>query len=322
MSHTDNNSAAYLAIRTAWKNREPLFNTSNSDAFRIFHGFEEGIEGVVIEKFGDVAVIQFTRDIRDISDDIIRGLLDSFPFRLVVAKAHQSLKMKIKQRVFIVHERDPSNEYWAHEHNIYYKINPLAIHNCGLYLDARPVREWIKANSQDRKVINLFSFTGSLGLAAMVGGAKSVTHLDKTVAMLPCLRDNYKKNGLTFDNRDFVQGDIYRHLPRAVKAGRKFDGIILDPPPKVYKSGYARNKPQGQDFAQLVDICKQLLNSDGWLIAMFHRFEKTWDEFEAEVIEASDGALTAKERFTSHDDFPESDERNKLRVSIFYKRDA
>lgn len=305
------------AIKQAWLNRTDLFQHRDSNAFRIFHGFEEGIEGVIIEKLGDVAIIQFKRDIRDIADEIVSTLLSLHPFTLIIAKGHQSLKMKIKQRVFVLHGQVQDEQYWATEFGINYLIDPQAIHNCGLYIDARPVREWIRTHSENRRVLNLFSFTGSLGLAASVGGAKSVAHIDKTAALLAHVRDNFKKNNQPFDNRDLIQGDIYRHLPKAIKAGRKFDGIILDPPPKVYKSGYARNKPQGQDFSQLVGLCKQLLNPNGWLITMFHRFEKTWDEFELEVMNASDGTLLPKHRMLSDQDFPETDERNKLRVSIF-----
>lgn len=309
-----------LAIEKAWALRLPLFQRRDSDAFRIFHGFEEGIDGVIIEKFGDVAIIHFKRDISLLIDEIVSTLLTLHPFELIIAKAHSSLKMKMRQQISVVHGLIEDKSYWAKEFAVRYLVDPSAVHNCGLYLDARPVREWLLANSKDRRILNLFSFTGSLGLAASVGDAKSVAHIDKTAYLVTHIQNSFGENGRPFDKRDFIQGDIYKHLPKAVKAGRKFDGIILDPPPKVFNSGYAQNKPKGQDFSQLVALCKQLLNSGGWLITMFHRFEKTWDQFEQEIISASDGKLIPKLRFMSDEDFPEANERNKLRVSIFFNQ--
>ncbi|MFT5580632.1 MAG: 23S rRNA G2069 N7-methylase RlmK/C1962 C5-methylase RlmI, partial [Paraglaciecola psychrophila] len=91
-----------LAIKKAWALRLPLFQRRDSDAFRIFHGFEEGIDGVIIEKFGDVAIIHFKRDISLLIDEIVSTLLTLHPFELIIAKAHSSLKMKMRQQISVV----------------------------------------------------------------------------------------------------------------------------------------------------------------------------------------------------------------------------
>jgi 23S rRNA G2069 N7-methylase RlmK/C1962 C5-methylase RlmI len=114
-----------------------------------------------------------------------------------------------------------------------------------------------------------------------------------------------------------LRGDIYKHLPRAIKAGKKFDGIILDPPPKVYQSRYAKHKTSGQDFSALIQYCTQLLNPGGWIVGMLHRFDYSWDDFENQVKKASGQRLLPQTRLTSGVDFPESMADKKLRVSIF-----
>ena len=144
------------------------------------------------------------------------------------------------------------------------------------------------------------------------GGAKEVVHLDKSAELLPRLKANYELNGLSWDNRSFLRGDIYKHLPRAKRAGKKFGGIILDPPPKVYASSHATDRPQGQDFSQLVGLCSDLLEKDGWLMCFFHRFDKTREDFEKEVLAASNVPLEIETRLTSGVDFPESNPEQKL----------
>jgi 23S rRNA (cytosine1962-C5)-methyltransferase len=211
----------------------------------------------------------------------------------------------------------PEQTSFATEYGVYYHLQPDAVHNCGLYLDARPLRQWLLQNSRDRRVLNLFAFTGSLGLAAAKGGAEQVVHLDKSAELLPRIRESHSKNALAFDDRNFLRGDIYKHLPRAIKHKQRFDGILLDPPPKVYASRFAQNRPRGQDFSQLVKMCSKLLNPNGWLVAMFHRFDASWDEQEQEIVHAAGGRLAARERMTSDIDFPESNIENKLRISVF-----
>lgn len=306
-------------IKAAWEKREPIRASGDTDSYRLFHGYQEGLNGVSIEKFGDVAIVDFKQDIRESLDELADALNVYHDYSLIIAKGHQSLGLKLRQRLFAVSGKIEDTPYFAEEYGVRYYLEPDAPHNAGLYVDARPVRQWLLNNSQDRRVLNLFSFAGSLGLAACKGGARSVTHLDKSAELLPRIEKSYEANGLTLDNRDFLRGDIYKHLPRAIRNGQRFDGIILDPPPKVYASRHAENKPLGQDFHQLAKLCSKLLNPGGWLIAMFHRFDSTWEDEERSVINASQNTLAVTERFNSGIDFPESDPNRKLRVSIFVK---
>jgi len=181
------------------------------------------------------------------------------------------------------------------------------------------VRKWLTNNSEGRRVLNLFSFTGSLGIAALKGGAKAAIHLDKSKDLLPRIQKSYEKNALDIGTRSFIQGDIYKHLPKAIKNGQKFDGIILDPPPKVYKSPYSDHQPKGQDFSRLVSMCSKLLSPNGWLICLFHSYDATWDESDVEIIASSLNTLQVSERFTSESDFPDDNIERKLRVTVFEK---
>ena len=78
-------------ISTAWVKRKPLWQNSSFDCFRVFHGYEEGSKGTVIEKFNDAAVIDYKTDIREELAELTQALLKVFPFKTVIAKGHQSL---------------------------------------------------------------------------------------------------------------------------------------------------------------------------------------------------------------------------------------
>ena len=306
-------------IEKAWNDREILHESTEFNCWRIFHGYTEGAKGVVIEKFGTMALIEYKDDISEDLDTIKDALLAHFPFTLILAKGDQSIGLRLKDRLFPLHGSFSNAPEFAEEYGIKYALIPDAMHNCGLYLDARPVRKWLANNSEGRRILNLFSFTGSLGIAAIKGGAKSAVHLDKSKDLLPRIKMSYKENGLDLGTRSFIQGDIYKHLPKAIKNGQRFDGIILDPPPKVYKSPYSDHQPRGQDFSRLVNMCSQLLNPGGWLICLFHSFYVTWDECDTEIIASSSEALKVIDRFTSECDFPDDNVDRKLRVTVFEK---
>jgi 23S rRNA (cytosine1962-C5)-methyltransferase len=306
-------------IAKAWNDRKVLHESDEFDCWRVFHGYAEGAKGVVIEKFGTMAVVEYKEDIRDDLDAIKDALLQHFPFTLILAKGDQLLGLRLKERMFALHGDFSDAPEFVKEYGVYYSLLPDAMHNCGLYLDARPVRKWLADHSEGRRVLNLFSFTGSLGIAALKGGAKAAIHLDKSKDLLPRIEKSYEKNGLDLGTRSFIQGDIYKHLPKAIKRGQTFDGIILDPPPKLRKSPHSTLQSKGQDFSGLVSLCSKLLNPGGWLICMVHRFDATWDESDSEIIESSTNTLKIMDRFTSEGDFTDDDIYRKLRVTVFEK---
>jgi len=306
-------------IEKAWNNRKVLHESDEFDSWRVFHGYTEGAKGIVIEKFGTMALIEYKDDIRDDLDVIKDALLQRFPFTLILAKGDQSTGLRLKDRIFALHGDFSDAPEFAKEYGVHYSLRPDAMHNTGLYLDARPVRKWLANNSKGRRVLNLFSFTGSLGIAALKGGAKAAIHLDRSKELLPRIQKSYEQNGLDLGSRSFVQGDIYKHLPKAIKHGQMFDGIILDPPPKLRKSPHSKQQSQGQDFLGLAKLCSKLLSPGGWLICMFHRFDATWDESDNEVIVSSSSTLKMIDRFTSECDFPDDNIDRKLRVTVFEK---
>jgi 23S rRNA (cytosine1962-C5)-methyltransferase len=206
------------------------------------------------------------------------------------------------------------------EHGDFYFADRDSIHSNGLFLDARPARQWIKKNASSRRVYNMFAHTGSLGVAAKLGGAREVVHIDKNRELVDKIRLNYEFNNLVPDPRGLVIGDIYYHLPRAIKWKQKFDAIILDPPPRVPVPPHApKHRPIGQDFATLIATCCKILEKDGWLLCIYHDFRKSHDTFDQEIIKASDGSLAPIWRGQADEDFRETDPERKTRMTSFAK---
>ena len=171
-------------------------------------------------------------------------------------------------------------------------------------------------NSSQRRILNLFAHTGSLGVASAAGGARSVLHVDSKKSPLEVAKEHHRLNDLPADDRSFLRGNVYQQLTRAKKAGVQVDGIILDPPPQLPRK-FAPRPPVGQDFAQLTRLARPLLAPGGWLLCFFHRFDRTRAEFESDVQSGAGEFLEVIWRSTSGVAFPEEDPEHKLRLTAF-----
>ena len=119
----------------------------------------------------------------------------------------------------------------------------------------------IKSNEKP-KVLNLFAYTGGASVAACQAGA-DVTHVDSVKQVVTWSRENMEESGL--DGIRWVVEDAFKFVLREVKRGKKYDGIILDPP------AYGRG-PDGEKWVlekqinDLLSMCSQVLSENGFFV--------------------------------------------------------
>lgn len=295
-------------ILEAWKKRAALRAEPDLDCYRVFHGFSEGAAAFVVDAYGPVAIIRFGEDQRDNVAAAAALLHEHCGFETVVAKERRGTAA-------LVCGAEPEATVWVRENGLRLGIEPLQERNPGLYLDARPARQWLRANSAGLRLLNLFSFTGSLGLAASMGGARSVIHVDLQRRGHERCRENYKANGLSIDGRDLVRGNAYQHMRRAAKAGQRFDGIVVDVPPGLHRGSATSFEGTCGLAADLVSM----LSENGWVLCFFHHIAQSHEAVEASFAQAAGCALKPLWRGTSGEDFPENDPTKKLRLSALAK---
>ncbi len=113
------------------------------------------------------------------------------------------------------------------EYNLKFYVNLTKYLDTGLFLDHRPLRSWLIKESKGKKVLNLFSYTGSLSVAAAIGGAKTTT-LDMSKTYLEWAMKNFELNRINLNSHEFYQCDLIHHIQNELTG--KFDIILLDPP--------------------------------------------------------------------------------------------
>ena len=147
-----------------------------------------------------------------------------------------------------------------------FRVEPQHPRNVGLFLDTRELRRWLRESSNGAKVLNLFSYTCSLGLAALSGGAEEVVNVDVSQRYLDWGRENLKLNGLSEDKCRFKNMDSERYLDWAAKKKLSFDRIILDPP--VFSRFDGKVFRFESDYFRLTAKCSSLLSPNGTLYAV------------------------------------------------------
>ena len=115
------------------------------------------------------------------------------------------------------------------EDKLHFNIRLGQARNTGLFLDMRNGRRWVKENSQNKRVLNLFAYTCGFSVAAIAGNARSVLNVDMSSAALNVGRENHRLNRQALEQVRFEKLDIFKSFSRFKKRG-PFDLLICDPP--------------------------------------------------------------------------------------------
>jgi 23S rRNA (cytosine1962-C5)-methyltransferase len=216
------------AIRAALARRKALPIASN--AFRAVHGESDGLPGVIVDVYGDTAVVQITSAGAERWKDAITQTIVS---ELGVARIYERSDSSVRTL-----EGLEPHQGWLHpalsedearptlvnfeEHGLKYEVDVASGQKTGFYLDQRENRalfaQAVKfGNAQS--VLNCYCYTGGFSLAALAGGAKEVISVDSSALALQHAKRHVELNEFESAHCEFIDGD-----------GKMFDAIVLDPP--------------------------------------------------------------------------------------------
>ena len=141
-------------------------------------------------------------------------------------------------------------------------IKPMGFKHTGLFPEQAANWDWFsniirQSGRKDVQVLNLFAYTGGATMAAAAAGA-SVCHVDAAKGMVNWAKENAVLSGLSQHPIRYIVDDVKKFVEREVRRGRKYDGIIMDPP------SYGRG-PNGelwkieQELFDLIRLCLQVL---------------------------------------------------------------
>ncbi len=152
----------------------------------------------------------------------------------------------------------------ATENDLLYSFQSQNGQSPGLFLDQRANRRRVQAMADQRRVLNLFSYTCGFSVTAAAAGASEVTSVDLSAGFLEWGRQNFVLNRLDPSLNNFFQSETLLFLKGAIKRNRQFDIIICDPPSfGRHKDGVFR---LDQALPDLLNLCWQVLAPQGFLL--------------------------------------------------------
>jgi len=170
----------------------------------------------------------------------------------------------------------PVEEIDVVETGAHYLIRPALGLSVGLFLDMREVRAWLPDVARGRSILNLFAYTCSFGVTAMLGGATRVLNVDASRHYLTWGQENYLLNDLVADPHDFVFGDAFDWLGRFARRQQRFDIVIVDPP-SFSSTPFAVVR----DYPRLVAAAARVVAPAGILLAATNHSSTSDQRFEA-----------------------------------------
>lgn len=140
-----------------------------------------------------------------------------------------------------------------------FKLGGTDFGHLGIFPEQRAQWKWIRETvRKDSKVLNLFAYSGGSTMAAALGGA-DVCHLDASKGMVEWARENARLNGLADKPIRWIVDDAHKFMKREIRRGRRYDGIILDPPTFGRGAGGEMYKIEN-DLKETLGLVRDLLS--------------------------------------------------------------
>jgi len=248
-----------------------------TDCQRIFHGRGHayaGLSHVNVDWFSPVILITLYQEVDNgWLNEQARIIQDLIP-------ECKSIQAQYRSRKFA-----PSEVLWgeeitalkAQEHGLSYHLSLGKAQNSGLFLDMGNGRDWVKNNSQDKKVLNLFAYTCAFSIAAIAGGAEQVVNIDMSKGALSKGRENHKLNKQDASKVKYEGVDIFKSYSRLKKYG-PYDLLICDPP--SFQKGSVNIE---RDYKKIIKRLPELMAGNGDVLLCLNSPDLTEEFLFAEV---------------------------------------
>lgn len=214
---------ARLAAATALRER-----VCDTPFHRLVHAEADGLPGLVIDRYDDVAVLQAnTAGMDQLTPRIVEMLTALLPLRAVVARNDSAARRQegLDERVALLSGSDAAVE--VAEGGVRFPIDPLGGQKTGWYFDQRPNRDRVAALAEGARVLDVFSHLGAFGLRCAIAGAREVMLVDSSATALAQAELAARANGVS-DRVSARREDAFDAM--AALAGERFDIVVCDPP--------------------------------------------------------------------------------------------
>lgn len=203
---------------------------TETTGYRVLFGEADGFPGLVVDRYSDVVVLQIsTAGIEALRTEIVACLRKLFDPSAIVERSDlvtRKIERMGESTGVIFGNFDETSRFL--EGGLTFESDVLNGQKTGFYLDQKDLRKFVRQVSQSRRVLNLFAYTGSLGIAALAGGATSVLNIDSSASALQKCGKHAAMNGFEQEKMQMVESDVFQWL--STQNNQLFDMVMMDPP--------------------------------------------------------------------------------------------
>ncbi len=228
-----NNAVKTFALwsENQWKKalrvRQSL-NLDTTNSFRLINGEGDGFPGLVIDIYGQVAVIKYDHPVMEAIWDhgaTVEAIRTEFQ---QIDCIYLKRRNDSEEKGLELFGKLPRETEFL-ENGLKFSTNIRDAAKTGFFLDQRDHRALIGRYSKDADVLNLFSYTGGFSIFAAAGGARRVTSVDISKPAVEAVKRNFAINKLTTDHRDIAM-DAFAFVEQESAQKQSYDLVITDPP--------------------------------------------------------------------------------------------
>jgi 23S rRNA (cytosine1962-C5)-methyltransferase len=248
-------------LERALRLRERLYDRPY---YRLVHAEADGLPGLVIDRFGEVLLVQANAAGIDRLEPVIVDALQSMvrPAAIVLrndspARTLEGLELETR----VVHG-DVSGPVPVEEDGAVFEADVLAGQKTGWFYDQRDNRRFIAGLAAGARLLDLYCYSGGFAVSAARAGADSVLGIDRSEPALALAAASVRKNGVE-ERCTFRRSEVFAEAAALAAKGERFDIVVADPPP------FARTKKDApaalRGYRKLARLAAGLTTPGGFL---------------------------------------------------------
>lgn len=252
------------------KNYKKLRSWLDQESIEAFRAYEKDIPEYpyIVDIYKDYAVIyekgkKLEVDELALAQKHLGQVYEAIKNVFQIDESHIIFKKREVQKGKDQYEKndDEDERIVIQERKAKFYINLYDYLDTGLFLDHRPLRKMIYKEAKNKKLLNLFAYTGSISIAAALGGAH-VTTVDMSKTYINWAYDNFRLNDIQFSAHCFESQNTFDFLKRDQEL---YDIVVLDPPSFSNSKRMDGTFDVQRDHRGLIELCMNRLTKNGKL---------------------------------------------------------
>jgi 23S rRNA (cytosine1962-C5)-methyltransferase len=247
-------------LRAAAALRERLYA---APYYRLVHGEADGLPGLVIDRYGEVFVVQIgTAGMENLKTPLLDALQAEFKPLGIVLRNDSAAREAESLPLYVEDIGSVPEHVSIEEAGVRFDIAMHGGQKTGWFYDQRDNRDRLGRYARDARVLDVFSYVGGWALRAHAFGAKQVSCIDSSAPALEAAAHNARLNGASLE---LLQGQALEVLKQLAAEDRRFELVIVDPPALIKRK---KDHEEGLSlYARLNRAALNLLSPGGFLVS-------------------------------------------------------